>query len=648
MIEPPAPPEASAGWRRWLPWSTAAAALLVAVAAIAWRIDRPAKPALLQRIDIDLGMGFQAHPASARALLSPDGSRIVFLGSDDGAAADLFVRPLDAAIATPLHTGRSTEFFFSPTGNSIGFVKDGKLWKRSLDGGPPVELCAATDGAVRGADWGDGGFIVAALGPSAGLVRIPDAGGAPAPLTTLDASRGEVTHRWPQVLPGSRAVVFTSHTFAGRYDDATIEAVSLATGERKTLQLGGYYGRYLPSGHLVFVRHHTLYAAPMDPGSLKLTGPPVPVLDPVLADEELGRLPFTFSSAGEAFVLTGTWREPKSVPSWRDQSGPSTPLPMPAENYGDPRVSPDGRQVAVSAQQALLRQIIVYDAENESPVRLGSDTMDLMPLWAPDGRHLVFASDADRGIYNLYWRRADGAGGIERLTRGPNVQYPSSFSPDGRLLAYMEMSPTTAIDIWLAPLDLGDPDHPITGEPRPLLQTTASEEGPAFSPDGKWLAYSSTESGRAEIYVRAMSAAAGQWQVSRRGGMRPVWSRDGRRIFFDRENQAMVVDVTAGAIELRRGHAAHLGRAADPVARRPACVPQLGSGAGRQTDAGARACCQPGPARVADRGHAPAELLRRTSTAGSRAAIDSSLVADGLQVRRPCPADAGRRRSGPV
>jgi serine/threonine-protein kinase len=544
----PPPPSSRRVWRQRLPWLAAAAALVVAVAAIAWLQTRPASsPGRMQRLDLDLGMGFQAHPRSASALLSPDGTRIVFRGVGPDGAADLFVRRLDQPNAIPLRTGGGADPFFSPDGQWLGFFRDGTLWKVSLAGGRPVALCAAAVQAARGADWGDGGFIVASFDPSAGLLRVPDAGGAPVPITTLDASRREVTHRWPQVLPGSQAVVFTSHTFAGRYDEGTIEAVSLATGQRTTLQTRGYFGRYLPSGHLVFVRHNTLFAARMNPTRLALTGPPVPVLNQVLGDEDLGRLQFSFSTAGDALALTGEWVEPTSVPVWRDPSGPSTPLPMPAEDYSDPRVSPDGRQVAMSVRHTLSRQIVVQTTGRPSPVRLVSDATDVMPIWAPDGRHLVFASDADRGIYNLYWRRADGVGPVERLTRSPHAQHPSSMSPDGRLLAYTENSPATAADIWVVPLDLGDPDRPVAGSPRPVLQTPASEEGPAFSPDGKWLAYSSTESGQAEVYVRSMGADSGKWHLSRGGGARPVWARDGKRLFFDRQGRIMVVEVSATA-----------------------------------------------------------------------------------------------------
>jgi serine/threonine-protein kinase len=438
---------------------------------------------------------------------------------------------------------------FSPDGQWLAFLQGGKLKKINIGGGSAVELCNAP--TARGMSWGDDGQIVAALGPSAGLTRLSASGGTPVRLTVLDASRHEITHRWPQVLPGSDVVLFTAHTFTGRYDDASIEAVSVKTGERKTLCRGGYFGRYLPSGHLVFVRRNTLFAAPMDLTRLTLTGPAVPVLDAVVGNEDLGHLQFTFSATGDALAFTG-WRQvPMSVPAWRSQDGGSASLPVPAGEYADPRVSPDGRRVALTVQQGPTRQVLVYEHGREAPFRLVSETLDLSPVWAPDAQHLVFGSDLDRGIHNLYWRRADGAGGVRRLTRSQNIQYASSMTRDGRLLAYVEIDPVTGSDIWVLPLDLRDPSRPVPGDPRPLLRTVSLEESPAFSPDGRWLAYCSSETGQMDVYVRASGDGGERWQVSRAGGVAPVWSRDGRQIFFQGpERRLMVVDVVvkAGAI----------------------------------------------------------------------------------------------------
>ena len=295
--------------RAWLPWSIAAAAVVVAATAVAWQALRPlSRPGPMRRIDLDLGRGFTAHPRTGHVALSPDGSRIVFAGAGADSAPDLFVRRLDRSDAVPLDTGGGGNLFFSPDGRWLGYFRGDRLWKISLAGGRPVELCAAPEATSSGADWGDGGFIVASVGPAGILSRIPETGGTPIPLTTLDAGRGEAAHQWPQVLPGSDAVIFTSRARAGGASGGTIEAMSLATGLRTTLQRDGEFGRFLPSGHLVFVRRSTLFAVPMDAVRLRLTGRPVPVLGPVAIDEGGGGLHLSWSAAGDAVALTGVWR----------------------------------------------------------------------------------------------------------------------------------------------------------------------------------------------------------------------------------------------------------------------------------------------------------------------------------------------------
>jgi len=543
-------PPAARGGRTWVLASAALAVLSLSLAARIWWPQHSAtSPGRTQRLDLDLGNGFDARSGAALAVLSPDGSRIAFRGRGEDGAPDIFLRRADQGQAMPLRAGAGVNPIFSPDGQWIAFFEAGTLKKINVGGGSAVELCEAP--TARGASWGDDGFIVFAPGPSSGLVRIPASGGTAVPFTTLDASRGEVTHRWPQVLPGSQVVLFTAHTFTGRYDDASIEAVSVKTGQRTTLHRGGYFGRYLPTGHLVFAHRNTMFAAPMDLAALALTGPVVPVLDAVVGNADLGYLEFSFSANGHALALTGRRQAPATVPVWRDQAAGSTALPLPPGDYGDPRVSPDGRRVAMTAQQGPSRQMIVYEAGRESPLRLVSDALDLSPVWAPDGQHLVFGSDADRGIHNLYWRRADGAGGVHRLTRSRNIQYAGGFTRDGRLLAYVDIDPVTGTDIWVLPLDFADPHTPVPRDPRPVLRSAAFEESPTLSPDGRWLAYSSSETGRAEVYAQALGEGRDRWQVSRGGGAAPVWSRDGRQIYFQNpERQVMAVDVAvkAGAI----------------------------------------------------------------------------------------------------
>ena len=293
--------------RRWLRWSAAAALLVAAAAAVWWSLTPASSPGRLQRFDLDLGRRFTPHPRTGQVLLSPDGTRIVFAGVGADGEPDLFVRRLDRADSIPLGTGGGEDLFFSPDGRWLGYFFKGRLLKVPVAGGRPVELCAVPEPTAGGADWGDGGFLVAALGPDGLLARIPETGGEPSALTAPGVERQEVTGRWPQVLKGSEAVIFSRPPPVGDAEGGTIEGVWLGTGRRATLARDAAFGRHLPSGHLVFVRRGTLYAAPMDAARLILTGPSVPVLGPVAFDDASGSMPFSVATTGAAVLLTGEW-----------------------------------------------------------------------------------------------------------------------------------------------------------------------------------------------------------------------------------------------------------------------------------------------------------------------------------------------------
>jgi serine/threonine-protein kinase len=302
--------------RRWVRGS-AAAALLVPAAAVAWWSLTPAPtPGRLQRFDLDLGRRFTPHPRTGQVLLSPDGTRIVFAGVGADGEPDLFVRRLDRADSTPLGTGGGEDLFFSPDGRWLGYFFKSRLLKVPVAGGRPVELCTVPEATAGGAHWSDGGFIVAALGPNGVLARIPETGGEPSALTAPGVERQEVTGRWPQVLEGSEAVIFSRPPPVGESEGGAIEGVWLGTGRRATLARDAAFGRFLASGHLLFVRRGTLYAAPMDATRLTLSGASVPVLGPVAFDETSGSLPFSVSAAGHAVLLTGEW-------PWRPPLGTS-------------------------------------------------------------------------------------------------------------------------------------------------------------------------------------------------------------------------------------------------------------------------------------------------------------------------------------
>jgi serine/threonine-protein kinase len=528
-------PKLSAG----LPWMIAGLASVVAAISggLFWRATRPVdRP--LTRFSVDLGP--DALPGfNLTAAISPDGRRLVFPARGPDGKQRLATRLLDRVQATLLPgTENGSDPFFSPDGQWIGFAAGGALKKISIEGGAPVTLGMAIS-ATSGASWGKDGNIIAALGVVVPLSRVPAAGGPAQPLTRLGS--GEVTHRWPQVLPGGDAVLFTASASAALEENASIEAISLKTGQVKILQRGGYYGRYLPGGYLAYVRQGVLFGVRFDPARLEVLGTPVPLVDDVAANPITGGGQFDFSSTGTFLYAAGK----SAAQAWQlaslDSTGKTRPLLAAPGAYLYPRLSPDGRKLAFTGDG---QDVYVHDLERDTTTRLTFTGNANVPVWTPDGKHIVFGSVSND--QSIYWVRSDGAGEPQRVLESQNVLIPWSFSPDGRWLASMERDPETGFDLWTLPLDITDPDHPKAGKPQPFLRTPADEVDPRFSPDGRWIAYRSNESGRDEIYVRPYPAGSGgKWQASRGGGLYALWSNNGRDLFYETaDNRIMVVDYT--------------------------------------------------------------------------------------------------------
>jgi len=496
----------------------------------------PDKP--LTRLSVDLGpeamTGF-----SLTAAISPDGRRLVFPARGPDGTQQLATRLLDQAEPTLLPgTEHGSDPFFSPDGQWIGFFAGGQLKKISLQGGAPATLGTLVSAIATGASWGSDGNIVTGTGVLQPLAWIAAAGGAPQPLTKLGP--GEVSHRWPQVLPDGSAVLFTAARSAASWENASIDVISMRTGQAKILLRGGYYGRYLPNGYLVYVHQGTLFGVKFDPVRLEVTGGPVPLLDDVAANSAIGGGQFDFSETGTFVYAAGKSSAQTWQVAWLDGSGKMQPLLATPGVYGVLRLSPDGRKLAFDDGA----DIYVYDMERDTKTRLTFAGNATLPIWAPDGTHLVFESVSDD--VSLYWIRSDGSGDPQLLLEDANSLAPWSFSPDGRHLAYHELGPDTGDDIWTLPLDLTDPDHPKPGKAEPFLRTPAYELVPRFSPDGRWIAYRSTESGSNEIYVRPFPASSGgKWQISSGGGLYAFWSKDGRQLFYEtQDNRIMVMDYT--------------------------------------------------------------------------------------------------------
>jgi Tol biopolymer transport system component/predicted Ser/Thr protein kinase len=541
-------PEPAPARRPW-PWVVGAvlAIALFVTSVLLYRATLPGTHPLVQvSANLPPGTIIDRFRGSQLAL-SPDGTRIVVGESDATGKWRLAMRWLDQIQFVPLPgTDRAVMPFFSPDGQWIAFFADDKLKKIPVQGGEPVTLCDAP-GLRRGASWGDDGNIVAAFRwGSSGLVRVPSGGGAPIQVTQLSKEKGETAHAWPQVLPGSQALLFTAYGTGGN-DDAEIDVVSFKTGERKILHRGGSFGRYLPSGHLVYMQQNTLWAAPFDLSRLAETGAPQPVLEEVNTNVAGGG-DFDFSQAGTlVYVSSNTQISfPYSI-WWLDRTGQTKPLQVTPGVYENPRFSPDGKRLAFSlAINPARADIWVKDLERDTESRLTHlPGRNNDPVWTPDGKSIVFESSR-QAAPGLYWIRADGAGEAQRLTDGKTRQVPCSFSPDGRRLAYSQFQEATFhLEIWTAPVE-GDRDHPLFGNAEPFPRTSFSETQPAFSPDGHWLAYSSNESGAYELYVRPFPGPGGKSQISTGGGGYPIWSRDGRKLFFLAPDwHIMVADYTA-------------------------------------------------------------------------------------------------------
>ena len=463
------------------------------------------------------------------AVLSPDGTRLAhFVRNADGVQR-LATRLLDQNDATALAgTENAQDPFFSPDGQWLGFFADHQLKRISVQGGSPVVLCEAAND--RGGSWGDDNSIILAPHLFGGLIRVPAEGGAPQQLTRLQ--QGEVAHAWPQILPGGKAVLFT----CGLVGASNIQVISLDTGEIKIVARAGYRGRYLPTGHLAYVHRSTLFAVPFDLTRLEAQGVPTPMLIDVADFANDLTAHFDSATNGILIYASGKSTIAARIPAWMDRSGKIQALPTTLEGYSAGRLSPDGKCLA-AVSGFPSSNIWVQDLQRGAASRLTFTTNgNMWPVWAPDGRHLVFSALNGVGR-SIWWVRADGAGEPQELLKSAEELGPICLSPDGSRIAIHQRSAETRYDIWMLPLDMSNPERPKAGDPEPFLRTPANEWGPVISPNGQWVAYYSEESGAGEIYVRPVHGPGGPWLVSSgwgsSGAAYPVaWPCDARALYF--------------------------------------------------------------------------------------------------------------------
>jgi eukaryotic-like serine/threonine-protein kinase len=478
----------------------------------------------LRRFSVDLGPG--AVPGlRTTATLSPDAKRIVFLVRAADGKQRLATRLLSETHITLLAgTENAQDPFFSPDGRWLGFFADYRLKRVSVEGGAAVTVCEAPND--RGASWTGDDTIVLAPHIFGGLVRVSADGAVPEPLTSL--AEGEASHAWPQVIAEREVVIFTG----GPANAPNVQVSSLSSRATKIVVAAGYCGRYVPSGHLIYVHRNTLFAVRFDIDRLESRGAPVPIVDDVADDLTDRTAHFSFANDGTlAYLGRGAVTSDRTI-AWMDRSGGVEKLLATPGRYAYLFPSPDGRKLAfVSAQD-----IWVLDLRRGRPTRVSFNTLDNQwPVWAPDSAHLVFSAQSRSAVgRSLWWLRADGAEEPHLLLESHDELHPSSVSPDGKYVAIHRRSSETLYDIWMLPIDCADPERPTAGRLEVFLRTPVNEWGAVFSPDGRWVAYYSEESGTGEIYVRPFRGRGGPWLVSSGGiaGTLAHWPRDARTLYY--------------------------------------------------------------------------------------------------------------------
>jgi Tol biopolymer transport system component/predicted Ser/Thr protein kinase len=506
---------------RW-PWTAmalAACALALAVLGVWWYLARTPARALHATLNPPEKTLFNSTGDSAAPpMVSSDGSRVVF-----GAGGRLWVSALDQGGAQPLAGTEDAIFpFWSPDSRSIGFFADGKLKTVEAGGGTPVALCDAP--SPRGGTWGKEGVIVFASGVRTGLSKIAASGGPVLPVTTLDTAR-HTTHRWPEFLPDGQHVLYLATNHSDPKGPNTGVYLTTLDGKDNRLLLHTTGNALYSAGRLLYVRDTTLVAQEFDPSSAELKGEPKPVAENVLFDAGVWR--GVFSASGEILLYQAAGSQASSQLTWLDRAGKELNVLGEKGSYLGPRLSPDGKRLAVSFGDPA-RDIWVFDLAGGGKTRLTFHALTAaFPVWSPDGTRIAFSAPGrNGGPPNVYETPASGSGSQRPVHDVAITEYSMDWSPDGRFLLVdhgnpgagsvwvLEMSAESSIKAW------------------PLVQGTFWSRGGAFSPDGRWVAYVSRESGQDEVYVAPFPGPGGKWQVSSGGGNAPRWRRDGKELYY--------------------------------------------------------------------------------------------------------------------
>jgi eukaryotic-like serine/threonine-protein kinase len=538
-VTPGAPLQpATAGSR--LPWLITAIAALLALSVGALYLFQKPAPVVVVRSSIlpPAGGAFALMAVeSGPPVISPDGSKIAFSARDDKGKTALYVRPLNSTTAQALNgTDDAMYPFWSPDSREIGFFANGKVRRIDAAGSPPQTICDALN--ARGGAWSKDGVIVFTPTTSSALLRVSASGGTPEPASKLDTAHGENSHRWPFFLPDGKHFLYWVRTAEGTQGNA-LNVGELGSLQGKLLMKSESMAE-LSSGYLLFMREQTLMARAFNPRTLEFSGDATPVVEHVAVNGGVTRPIFSTSQNGTLLYQTGETAGNWTL-QWVGRDGKALGEVGQPDRYFFPAISPDGSRLAINLFNGTLgtQAIWIFDLIRGTRTRLTfGAASQLAPAWSPDGRTIFFQSNASGG-FHLYSRLADGSGSEQAVMESKDaIDVLPICSSDGRYLVFSKRLDSQAvIDLWVLPL-FGD------RKPFPIVQSSFTKSGAALSPDGKWLAYHTNESGRNEVYITAFPGGGAKWQASTTGGVDAHWRKDSKELFFlDPSDNMVAVDV---------------------------------------------------------------------------------------------------------
>ncbi len=530
--------DAAAGTTAARPLRRVQLAVLVVIASVVagsggWRLARSRESSASAGVT-----RFAVQPPAGTVIdafdMSPDGTALTYVGRSRDAIR-LFIRRLDQFRDSPISgTEDASSPLFSPDGQWVAFFSGRRLMKVNIQtNAAPILISENIERWLNGAAWLADGTIIFAR-PDHGLQRVSAEGGEPVPVTSLSQTPRELDHHSPTLLPGGKALLFTLHAHDGRFN---VAVETLAKGERKLLIESAYDARYVASGHLVFARNSAILAVPFDLQRLEVTGPPVTLVEPVAGIPRDGNGGYRLSTNGTLAFLPGPSLDGRTL-TWVDRAGAETPLPISARAFSNPNVSPDGRRLTFALAEGGRRDIFTYDIATASFARLTRVGDNRSPIWTRDGQRVTYSSSSmsssststsltSDDARRLISQPVDSSGAPERLASGNLSLAPGSWSADDNVLVYTDGGTApTGTGVFAVQLDGGEL------KPKQLVDGPAEELEPSFSPDGRWLAFTSTETGRFEVYVAAVPNTSLRHQITVEGGREPKWSRDGRELVY--------------------------------------------------------------------------------------------------------------------